>query len=205
MSAKELSSAPAPLAYGTPEQLVRDFASRGLVVLAPENLGIPLEVHERIYQRVAPELLPDMPFASSQPATNWSARTGPLCRSPIMRRPRSALAQGRRQPVQWPQTAAAPSRANRNVYYPQAVREDMGPMATMPYSHYWTFNHDNFAGPTTQKVVVSFGLTRSPARTVCCEAPSRIARQLFSWRVLRRIRQDGMGYFAPPFELCPLN
>ena len=36
------------------------------------------------------------------------------------------------------------------LYYPQAVREDMGPTATVPYSHYWTFNHeenhDNFAG-----------------------------------------------------------
>ena len=32
----------------------------------------------------------------------------------------------------------------------QAVRPDMGPTATVPYSHYWTFNHeenhDNFAG-----------------------------------------------------------
>ena len=37
------------------------------------------------------------------------------------------------------------------LYYPQAVREDMGPTATIPYSHYWTFDHeennDNFAGP----------------------------------------------------------
>lgn len=36
------------------------------------------------------------------------------------------------------------------LYYPQAVTEHMGPTATVPYSHYWTFNHeenhDNFAG-----------------------------------------------------------
>ena len=36
------------------------------------------------------------------------------------------------------------------LYYPQEVLEDMGPTATIPYSHYWTFNHeenhDNFAG-----------------------------------------------------------
>ena len=36
------------------------------------------------------------------------------------------------------------------LHYPQVVREDMDPTATIPYSHYWTFNHeenhDNFAG-----------------------------------------------------------
>ena len=36
------------------------------------------------------------------------------------------------------------------LYYPQPVSEDMGPTATIPYSQYWTFNHeenhDNFAG-----------------------------------------------------------
>ena len=36
------------------------------------------------------------------------------------------------------------------LYYPQDVKADMGPTATVPYSQYWTFNHeenhDNFAG-----------------------------------------------------------
>ena len=36
------------------------------------------------------------------------------------------------------------------LYYPQAVGSHMGPTATIPYSQYWTFNHeenhDNFAG-----------------------------------------------------------
>jgi hypothetical protein len=36
------------------------------------------------------------------------------------------------------------------LYYPQMVHEDMGPTASIPYSHYWTLNHeenhDNFAG-----------------------------------------------------------
>jgi hypothetical protein len=36
------------------------------------------------------------------------------------------------------------------LYYPQPVTEQMGPTATVPYSQYWTFNHeenhDNFAG-----------------------------------------------------------
>ena len=36
------------------------------------------------------------------------------------------------------------------LYYPQDVTPVMGPTATIPYSQYWTFNHeennDNFAG-----------------------------------------------------------
>ena len=36
------------------------------------------------------------------------------------------------------------------LYYPQDVHADMGPTATIPFSQYWTFNHeenhDNFAG-----------------------------------------------------------
>ena len=32
------------LEYTTPERLVQDFASRGIVVLAPEGLGISLDI-----------------------------------------------------------------------------------------------------------------------------------------------------------------
>lgn len=46
---KEGETASLPLTYSTPEWLVRDFACRGLVVLAPESLGIPAEIHSRIY------------------------------------------------------------------------------------------------------------------------------------------------------------
>ena len=46
---KERGAASLPLAYSTPERLAQDFTCRGLVVLAPESLGIPAEVHGRIY------------------------------------------------------------------------------------------------------------------------------------------------------------
>ena len=39
-----------PLAYTPPDRLIQDFASRGLVVLPPESLGIPLDTHDRIYE-----------------------------------------------------------------------------------------------------------------------------------------------------------
>ena len=59
-----------PLEYTTPERLVRDFASRGLVVLAPERLGIDPGIHARIYaqekeaheagQRPTPSRIPEV-------------------------------------------------------------------------------------------------------------------------------------------------
>ena len=39
------------VAYTEPENLVRDFASRGLVVLPPESLGVAPDIHARIYAK----------------------------------------------------------------------------------------------------------------------------------------------------------
>ena len=170
MNAKELSSAPPPLAYSAPEQLVQDFASRGLVVLAPESLGIPAAVHQRIYQRekqavgtgerVTPELIPDVLEVINAPGVvaacnqlvgeNWA----------IVPFTHNATFSSGGRDQHWHKDDNGPfnSRKQRHhqavqiemLYYPQAVREDMGPTATVPYSHYWTFNHeenhDNFAG-----------------------------------------------------------
>ena len=170
MTAKELSSAPAPLAYSEPEQLVQDFASRGLVVLAPESLGIPAAVHERIYQRekqavgtgerVTPELIPDVLEVINAPGVvaacnqlvgeNWA----------IVPFTHNATFSSSGRDQHWHKDDNGPFNGRKQrhhqavqiemLYYPQAVREDMGPTATVPYSHYWTFNHeenhDNFAG-----------------------------------------------------------
>ncbi len=170
MTAKELSSAPASLAYSAPEELVRDFASRGLVVLSPESLGLPPEVHERIHQRekqavaagerVTPELVAEVLEVINAPGVvaacnqlageNWAIV--PFTHN-------ATFASGARD-QHWHKDDNGPynSRKQRHhqavqiemLYYPQAVREDMGPTATVPYSHYWAFNHeenqDNFAG-----------------------------------------------------------
>ena len=166
MTAKELSSIP----YSTPEQLVQDFASRGLVVLAPESLGIPAAVHERIYQRekqavgtgehVTPELIPDVLEVINAPGVvaacnqlvgeNWA----------IVPFTHNATFTSGGRDQHWHKDDNGPFNGRKQrhhqavqiemLYYPQAVREDMGPTATVPYSHYWTFNHeenhDNFAG-----------------------------------------------------------
>ena len=64
------SANPGELAYTSPERLAIDFTSRGLVVLSPESLGIPLDIHHRIYQqekqavqdrkRITPSLIPEV-------------------------------------------------------------------------------------------------------------------------------------------------
>ena len=164
------SSTPAPLAYSTQEGLVQDFASRGLVVLAAEDLGIPLATHERIYQRekqrwearkaVTPACVPEVLEVINSPGViaacnqlvgeNWA----------IVPFTHNATFTSGTNDQHWHKDDNAPynSRKQRHhqavqiemLYYPQAVREDMGPTATVPYSHYWTFNHeenhDNFAG-----------------------------------------------------------
>jgi len=158
------------LAYTPPERLVIDFTSRGLVVLSPESLGIPLDIHHRIYQqekqavqdrkRITPSLIPEVLEVINSPGLvaacnqlvgeNWAIV--PFTHN-------ASFTSGSRD-QHWHKDDNGPynSRKQRHhqtvqiemLYYPQAVREDMGPTATIPYSHYWTFNHeenhDNFAG-----------------------------------------------------------
>ena len=39
------------IAYTHPDRLIEDFASRGLVVLSPDDLGVPLSLHETIFDK----------------------------------------------------------------------------------------------------------------------------------------------------------
>jgi hypothetical protein len=152
------------------DQLSKDFASRGLVILPPSTLGVPDEIHARIY---ADE---HAVFSAKKPVTT----TGIPDVLEILRAPGLIEACDQLVGPNWavvPFTHCAPfvsgthdqhwhkddngpfnSRKHRHhqpvqiemLYYPQEVRADMGPTATIPYSQYWTFNHeenhDNFAG-----------------------------------------------------------
>ena len=165
-------SAPAsePLAYSPPDRLVQEFASRGMVVLAPESLGIPPEIHDRIYDKekaayqankpVTPANVPEVLEVLNAPGLiaacnqlvgeNWAIV--PFTHN-------ASFASGPRD-QHWHKDDNGPYNARKQrhhqavqiemLYYPQTVREEMGPTATIPYSHYWTFNHeenhDNFAG-----------------------------------------------------------
>ena len=164
---KTLSST---VAYTAPENLVREFASRGLVILAPEDLGVSPEVHERVYEvekrahdvkeRVTPSGVPAVLEVLNAPGLvnacnqlvgeNWAIV--PFTHNA------SFTSSGRDQ--HWHKDDNGPynSRKQRHhqavqiemLYYPQDVHADMGPTATVPFSQYWTFNHeenhDNFAG-----------------------------------------------------------
>lgn len=159
-----------PLSYTDPENIVRDFASRGIVVLAPENLGIPEETHSRIYEQeklayrtrkqVTPGSIPDVLKVINATGVvdacdrivgkNWAIV--PFTHN-------ASFASGSRD-QHWHKDDNGPYNARKQrhhqavqiemLYYPQDVTPVMGPTATIPYSQYWTFNHeennDNFAG-----------------------------------------------------------
>ena len=160
----------ASLPYTEPDHLVRDFASRGIVALPPESLGIPEEIHQRIYtlekqaylarKPVTPGGVPDVLEVINAPGVvdacnrivgrNWAIV--PFTHN-------ASFASGARD-QHWHKDDNGPYNGRKQrhhqavqiemLYYPQDVTEVMGPTATVPYSHYWTFNHeenhDNFAG-----------------------------------------------------------
>lgn len=165
---KEISSAPLP--FSKPEQLVQEFASRGLVVLDPESLGIPLDVHERIYVKEKAAYLAKQPVSLTSITEVLEVLQAPgliaACNQLVGENwaivpftHNATFASGDRE-QHWHKDDCSPygGRKQRHhqavqiemLYYPQAVREDMGPTATIPYSHYWTLNHeenqDNFVG-----------------------------------------------------------
>jgi len=156
--------------YTAPDRLVRDFASRGLVILSPDDLGLPLDIHERVYvqekaavdanQPVTPSRIPEVLEVLNSPGLvqacdqlvgkNWAIV--PFTHNA------SFISGGRDQ--HWHKDDNGPYNGRKQrhhqavqiemLYFPQAVRPDMGPTATIPYSQYWGSNHeenhDNFAG-----------------------------------------------------------
>ncbi len=170
MSSRARTSDFTPLTYTTPDRLVTDFASRGIVILAPEDLGIPAEIHKRVYdrekkalsekKRVTTGIIPDVLEVLNAPGLvsacdqlagkNWA----------IVPYTHNAVFTSGPRDQHWHKDDNGPynSRKQRHhqaiqlemLYYPQDVTAEMGPTATIPYSQYWTFNHeenhDNFAG-----------------------------------------------------------
>ena len=135
-----------------------------------ESLGIPEEIHHRIYTRekqaylarkpLTPGGMPDVLKVINAPGVvdacdrivgrNWAIV--PFTHN-------ASFASGARD-QHWHKDDNGPYNGRKQrhhqavqiemLYYPQDVTEVMGPTATVPYSHYWTFNHeenhDNFAG-----------------------------------------------------------
>lgn len=140
------------------------------MVLSPESLGIPLTVHQQVYAQEkavhdsgtpvtptnVPAILHVLNSAGLVEACNQLI--GPQWAIVPFTHNASFTSGSRDQ--HWHKDDNGPynSRKQRHhqsvqlemLYYPQFVTEHMGPTATIPYSHYWTFNHeenhDNFAG-----------------------------------------------------------
>ena len=152
------------------DTIIQDYCSRGIVVLAPEALGIPESIHTQIYDSqkrlflekehmtatTIPKILEIIDAPGVVAACDWLIGKNwaivPFTHnSPFM---------SGSNDQHWHKDDNGPfnSRKHRHhqaiqlemLYYPQAVKQDMGPTATVPYSQYWTFNHeenhDNFAG-----------------------------------------------------------
>ena len=154
--------------YSNPNSLVQDFACRGLVVLSPDSLGLSPEIHDRIYAQeveahqrrnlsenqggISPESIPDIFTVLNSPGLvaacnqligeNWA----------IVPFTHNAPFLSGARDQHWHKDDNAPFNARKQrhhqsiqlemLYFPQVVREDMGPTGTIPYAHYWTFDHE---------------------------------------------------------------
>ncbi len=152
MSSRSQTSDFTPLTYTTPNRLVTDFASRGIVILAPEDLGIPTEVHKRVYdfekkalsekKRVTTGIIPDVLEILNAPGLvsacdqlagkNWA----------IVPFTHNAVFTSGPRDQHWHKDDNGPynSRKQRHhqavqlemLYYPQAVTAEMGPHSNHP-------------------------------------------------------------------------
>ena len=163
-------------ANGLSESQLSEWCSRGMVVLPEEQMGLPPGWHDRLRETalterygmydfcdvmpigelmtapgveagVASLLGPDwaiVPFANGSAGGN---KTGPADGSPggdqhwhkDDNMPFNSRKMRHHRPIQL-----------EILYYPQTVKRRSGATGTIPYSHYWHYdheeNHDNFAG-----------------------------------------------------------
>ena len=220
------------LPYTTPDRLLRDFASRGLVALAPETLGIPLEIHKAIYEKereafnagryITASLIPEILDVISSPGVvaacdalvgkNWAIV--PFTHN-------TPFPSGSRD-QHWHKDDNGPYNLRKHrhhqaiqiemLYYPQAVRGDNGPTAVIPYSQYWTFNHeenhDNFAGADH----LDFGYQVGGMERLPVSGPNSdydiedIVNRRTAHDIRMREAVANTGWpLVVPFEACPLT
>ncbi|MEM7364113.1 MAG: HEAT repeat domain-containing protein [Pseudomonadota bacterium] len=158
-----------PLAYTTPETLLSDFVSRGLVVLGPDSLGVTPDLHQTIFDKERELFKSGGVSAANIPELLELLNAPGLVRAcnellgedwAIVPYTHNAPFMSGSNDQHWHKDDNGPFNGRKQrhhhavqiemLYYPQTVLADMGPTATVPYSQYWTFNHeenhDNFAG-----------------------------------------------------------
>jgi len=156
-------------AFSDSKTIVRDFARRGMVLLSPESLEIPLETHQKVFdeemqakekQSISIATVPTMAQILNAPGLVKSVEKLVGKNWAIVPFAHTASFESGGSDQMWHKDDVGPYNGRRQrhhqsiqlemLYYPQDVTPEMGPTATMPYAHYWAFNHeennDNFAG-----------------------------------------------------------
>ena len=152
------------------DQIIRDFVSRGLVILTPEQLGISADIHSIIYAKekelfsakkmVTANQIPEMLDVINSPGVVTTCNLLLGQHWAIVPYTHNAPFPSGSNDQHWHKDDNGPYNGRKQrhhhavqvelLYYPQDVLEDMGPTAIVPYSQYWTFNHEenheNFAG-----------------------------------------------------------
>ena len=216
-----------------PEHLLRDFASRGLVVLPPEALGIAPRIHETIYRKqkllfvekrsaISIAAIPEILEVTNAPGVVAACDQLVGKRWAIVPFTHNAPFPSGAHDQHWHKDDNGPLNARKQrhhhavqvemLYYPQAVASDMGPTATIPYSQYWAFNHeenhDNFAGADH----LDFGYHLSGMERVPVSGPESAydEEEIQSRRTRHDIRMRSAvantGWpLVRPFEVAPLK
>ena len=152
------------------DKVVEDYVSRGLIVLAPETLGVPSQLHKEIFEqelaafknkeRITAENIPDIMQITHAPGVREACELLVGENYAIVPFTHNTPFMSGSNDQHWHKDDNGPYNLRKQrhhqaiqlemLYYPQEVKADMGPTATVPYSQYWTFNHeenhDNFAG-----------------------------------------------------------
>ena len=216
-----------------PEHLLRDFASRGLIVLPPEALGIPPRIHETIYRKqkqlfvekrsaISIAAIPEILEVTNAPGVVAACDRLMGRRWAIVPFTHNAPFPSGAHDQHWHKDDNGPLNARKQrhhhavqvemLYYPQAVASDMGPTATIPYSQYWAFNHeenhDNFAGADH----LDFGYHLSGMERVPVSGPESAydEEEIQNRRTRHDIRMRSAvantGWpLVRPFEVAPLK
>ena len=218
--------------YTRPENLTTEFITRGLVALSPESLGISTEIHEVIYEsmkkarrekrRITAALIPDVLTVIDSPGVRGACEK-------LLGKDWAIVPFTHNAPYAtgafdqwWHKDDNGPYNMRKMrqhqaiqvelLYYPQDVDEDMGPTAIIPYSQYWTFNHeenhDNFAGADhldfgyiiegMDKIPVSGEESKYDIEEI------RLQKTLHDERMRDAVSKTGWP-LAKPFELGPLR
>ena len=221
------------IAYTTPDRLLRDFASRGIVALAPEDLGVPPEVHAVIYAKerqafrdnrgtITTTAIPEMLQIIAAPGLVAACDRLLGKHWAIVPFTHNAPFASGAHDQHWHKDDNGPFNGRKQrhhhavqvemLYYPQAVPLDMGPTATVPYSQYWAFNHeenqDNFAGADHLDFAYHLsGMEREPASGPKSQYDADdIARQRTRHDIrMRRAITDTGWPLVRQFEVGPLR